>query len=196
MLQAAGGAQQIQGFATNVANYSSLREPFDPYQDVNANQALIEGFYEWNRIIDEQRYVEVLRGHFPQHQFIIDTSRNGWAQRPAPQPYDARTHRGNWCNITNAGIGDRPRANPWPGVAAYVWIKPPGESDGTSDASAQTPNEEGKRYDEMCGQAPTVRPYDPDRSIPTDALGGAPHAGHWFPAHFRMLVEHATPPLR
>ena len=108
---------------------------------------------------------------------------------------DARTHRGNWCNISGAGIGERPRANPRTGVDAYYWIKPPGEFDGTSDAAETTANDEGKRYDEMCGQTATVRPYEPSESIPTDALAGAPHAGHWFHEQLLMLVENATPAL-
>ena len=62
-------------------------------------------------------------------------------------------------------------------------------------ASETTANDEGKRYDEMCGQTATVRPYEPSESIPTDALPGAPHAGHWFHEQLLMLVENATPSL-
>jgi cellulose 1,4-beta-cellobiosidase len=196
VLDAAGGADKVRGFATNTANYSSLQEHFNPFDDVNANMGLIEGFFEWNRVIDEVHFVDALREFFPNHGFIIDTSRNGWSRRGAEAPIDARTHRGNWCNQTGAGIGERPRANPRPGVDAYFWIKPPGESDGTSDANENSPNDEGKQYDEMCGQDDTVRPYSPDDSIPTGALPNAPHAGHWFHEQLVMLVENATPPLR
>jgi len=196
VLREAGGADKIRGFATNTANYSALQEHFNPFDDVNANMGLIEGFFEWNRVIDEVTFVNALREFFPNHGFIIDTSRNGWARRGAQTPVDARTHRGNWCNITGAGIGERPQANPRPGVDAYFWIKPPGESDGTSDPGENMPNDEGKQYDEMCGGPDTVRPYSPDASIPTDSLANAPHAGHWFHEQFIMLVENATPPLR
>ena len=99
--------------------------------------------------------------------------RSGWQSQGSQSPMDARTHRGNWCNISGAGIGERPRANPRTGVDAYYWIKPPGESDGTS----------------------AVRPYEPSEAIPTDALSGAPHAGHWFHEQLLMLVENATPAL-
>jgi hypothetical protein len=42
---------------------------------------------------------------------------------------------------------------------AFIWVKPGGESDGTSDSSAP-------RYDHHCGNE--------------DALQPAPEAGHWF----------------
>ena len=45
---------------------------------------------------------------------------------------DRRIHAGNWCNQSGAGIGTRPTAAPANGIDAYVWIKPPGESDGSS----------------------------------------------------------------
>jgi cellulose 1,4-beta-cellobiosidase len=186
---------KIRGFAVNVANYSALREPSDPYADVNANRDVIEGFYEWNRIIDEETYVQELRKYFPDKGIVIDTSRNGWRATSDGSPIEKRTHRGNWCNIDGAGMGERPRANPEPGVDAYFFIKPPGESDGTSDAGATSPNEDGKRFDPMCGQAPVERPYAAGETIPTDALAGAPHAGQWFHEQFLMLVENATPPL-
>lgn len=193
VLEMAGGESKITGFATNVSNYSTLRESFNPFNDVNANMSVIVGFYEWNRMIDERTYVEGMRARFPNHSFIIDTGRSGWASKSGA-PMDTRTHRGNWCNVRGAGIGERPTVAPAPGIDAYVWIKPPGESDGTSDSSANSPNEEGKRYDAMCGQEPTLRKISGD-TVPTDALPGAPHAGRWFHEQFMMLVENAHPPL-
>jgi cellulose 1,4-beta-cellobiosidase len=194
VIAAAGGDDLVAGFATNVSNYTPLREPFNPFDDVGANMSLIVDFYEWNRVIDETRFVEAMRAHFPSHGFIVDTGRNGWRPRGERQPLDARVHRGNWCNQAG-GIGERPRANPAAGIDAYFWIKPPGESDGTSDETATEPNEEGKRFDPMCGTAPVERVHAPGRAIPTGALDGAPHAGHWFAEHLIRLVENATPPL-
>lgn len=194
VLDAAGGPRSVRGFATNVANYSSLHEPFDPYSDVERHKGVIEGFYGWNRVLDEHRFVDVLRSHFPLHGFIVDTSRNGWRDRPG-LPRDRRTHKGNWCNVDGAGIGERPRAAPRPGIDAYLWVKPPGASDGTSDRSQRVANAEGKRFDEMCGVDPVVRTHSKGEAIPTDALDGAPHAGDWFPSQFEMLVRNATPPL-
>lgn len=54
--------------------------------------------------------------------FVIDTSRNG--QGPAPD--DA------WCNPPGQGLGIPPTTDTTsPLVDAYLWIKDPGQSDGT-----------------------------------------------------------------
>jgi cellulose 1,4-beta-cellobiosidase len=187
--------EKIRGFAANIANYSALKESNDPYANEARNQNVIAGFYEGNRMIDELGYVAAWKSAFPDKGIIIDTSRNGWRPTADGSPIERRAHRGNWCNVSRAGIGERPRASPEPGIDAYVWVKPPGESDGTSDSSATRPNDEGKRFDRMCGTAAVVRPYSKGRAIPTDALGNAPHAGHWFHEQFVMLVKNATPPL-
>ena len=192
VLEDAGGASLVSGFATNVSNYSTLDERFDPYGDINGNMDLIVGFYEWNCMIDERTFVDRMRTFFPDHGFVIDTGRSGWPTR-SDGPMDLRTHRGNWCNVSDAGIGERPQPAPAPGVHAYVWIKPPGESDGIADPSATDPNDEGKRFDPMCGGADVTR--EKGQPVPTDALPGAPHAGHWFHEQFVMLVDNANPPL-
>lgn len=53
--------------------------------------------------------------------FVIDTSRNG----RGPDP------RNEWCNPSGRALGDKPGVARHPLVDAYLWIKPPGESDGT-----------------------------------------------------------------
>ncbi len=54
--------------------------------------------------------------------FVIDTSRNGVGIRD-PE---------NWCNPTGVGLGPLPRLHPrLPRVDAFLWVKPPGESDGS-----------------------------------------------------------------
>lgn len=96
---------------------------------------------------------------------------------------DRRAHRGNWCNVKDTGVGERPKANPDPTrsyLDAFVFVKPPGDSDGTSDSTATTPNSEGKRFDPKCG------------SSNVDALSGAPHAGGWF--HPAGLAAPIGPP--
>ena len=101
--------------------------------------------------------------------FIDDTSRNGHKTD--------RTHPGEWCNQTGVGIGARPQANPISGMDyldAFYWVKPLGESDGTSDTSAV-------RYDGYCGHATAMKP--------------APEAGQWFQKHFEQGIENANPPL-
>jgi endoglucanase len=53
--------------------------------------------------------------------FVIDTSRNGRGPR----------HK-EWCNPPGRGLGDRPTTTTYnPTVDALLWIKVPGESDGT-----------------------------------------------------------------
>jgi cellulose 1,4-beta-cellobiosidase len=136
---------------------------------------------------------------------LIDTSRNGWggtARPAAPSAstnvdtfvnesrIDRRIHAGNWCNQSGAGLGERPRASPAPGIDAYVWIKPPGDSDGSS---AQVPNSEGKGFDRMCD--PTYGGNERNGQSMTGALAGAPLAGAWFPAQFQELMKNAYPPL-
>jgi endoglucanase len=55
-------------------------------------------------------------------RFVIDTSRNG--NGPAPG--------GSWCNPPDRALGPRPTARTDdPAADAYLWIKSPGESDGT-----------------------------------------------------------------
>jgi cellulose 1,4-beta-cellobiosidase len=192
----------IRGFATNTANYTPLDEPYFDGTDQVVSTSGTTQFYEWNRMVDELSYIDRLRSEFvaagfPQTlSFIIDTSRNGWGGtgRPAgatadvdDMRIDRRARRGNWCNVRNAGIGERPRASPDSGrsyLDAYVFVKPPGASDGTSDSTATSPNAEGKRFDAMCG------------SGNVDALSGAPHAGSWFHEQFLMLLRNAYPPLR
>jgi endoglucanase len=54
--------------------------------------------------------------------FIIDTSRNG----AGPAPND------EWCNPPGRALGSNPTTNTGnPLVHAYLWVKTPGESDGT-----------------------------------------------------------------
>lgn len=54
--------------------------------------------------------------------FVIDTSRNG----------QNASNAGNWCNPTGQRIGQTPTTRTGnPLVDAFLWIKAPGESDGT-----------------------------------------------------------------
>ena len=71
-----------------------------------------------------------------------------------------------------------------------MWVKPPGESDGSSTTIA---NDEGKGFDRMCD--PTYTGNALNGNNLTGALPGAPLSGHWFSAQFRQLVENAYPAL-
>ncbi|MGW0565619.1 fibronectin type III domain-containing protein [Streptomyces sp. NPDC003016] len=90
-----------------------------------------------------------------------------------------------------AGMGQPPQAAPagYPDshLDAFLWVKPPGESDG---ASKDIPNDEGKRQDPMCDPAYTAPAAGNSK---TGALPDAPLAGHWFHHQFEMLVKNAYP---
>jgi cellulose 1,4-beta-cellobiosidase len=159
VLAMAGGADRIRGFATDVSNYDPAHDPGAPRRDPTAPPN------------DELQYVGDLakaldRAGIAGKGFVIDTSRDG---KP-----NVRTSPGNWCNIKGAGLGPRPRAEPAPRVDAYLYVKVPGESDGTSDAKAA-------RFDDNCAS--------------DDATPGAPEAGKVFDAYLIDLCKNAVPPL-
>jgi cellulose 1,4-beta-cellobiosidase len=136
---------------------------------------------------------------------LIDTSRNGWggSNRPAAAStvsdvntminqsrIDRRIHVGNWCNQSGAGLGERPKVVNSGGIDAYVWIKPPGESDG---ASKQIKNDQGKGFDGMCD--PNYGGNARNANNQSGALPDAPLSGDWFSAQFQELMANAYPPL-
>ncbi|WP_345724920.1 glycoside hydrolase family 6 protein, partial [Herpetosiphon gulosus] len=170
-------------------------------------------FYEWNPYFDETDYVLAMRNAFITAGFpsgigmLIDTSRNGWGGTARPtmvsssnsleiyvndSKLDRRPHRGGWCNQAGAGIGERPTAAPVSGIDAYVWVKPPGESDGVATAGVIDPTDPAKQFDAMCDPNAQNR-YN--TAYPTNALAGAPHAGRWFSSQFAMLVRNAYPAI-
>jgi cellulose 1,4-beta-cellobiosidase len=204
--------EYVHGFITNTANYGPIKEPYFTIGDsVNGTSVRQSKWVDWNRYVDELSYAQAFRGRLVQAGFasdigmLIDTSRNGWggADRPTgPGPQtnvdtyvnggklDGRIHLGNWCNQAGAGIGERPQAAPEPGIDAYLWVKPPGESDGSSK---EIPNDEGKGFDRMCD--PTYTGNARNGNNMSGALGDAPVAGHWFSAQFQELMKNAHPAL-
>jgi cellulose 1,4-beta-cellobiosidase len=159
VLQLAGGADRIRGFALNVSNYDPVKvpdtRPRDPHYAPNDELGYVE---------DLARGLEV--AGITGKRFLVDTSRNGRA--------DIRSAAGSWCNVKGAGLGERPRAAPAPLVDAYLYVKVPGESDGTSDSHAA-------RFDPNCSSE--------------DATAGAPEAGVMFDAYLIGLLRNAEPPL-
>jgi cellulose 1,4-beta-cellobiosidase len=197
----------VHGFITNTANTSALQEPYITVDSTTRPSAWID----WNQFNDELSFAQAWRNQAVSAGFpstigmLIDTSRNGWggAARPTgpstladlnaridASRIDRRIHKGNWCNPSGAGLGERPRAAPATGIDAYVWIKPPGESDG---ASTDIPNDEGKGFDRMCD--PTYGGNARNNNHMTGALPNAPLSGHWFQAQFQQLLQNAYPPL-
>jgi cellulose 1,4-beta-cellobiosidase len=160
VLAAAGGPDRIRGFALNISNYNPSRDPNGNRKDPGNEPPP-----------DEVTYASDLSKALADvgirnKGFVIDTARNGRA--------GLRTDPGNWCNVKGAGLGERPQVAPAPLVDAYLWLKTPGESDGTSDP--QQP-----RYDVNCSS--------------DDALPGAPQAGDLFKPYLLDLVKNANPPL-
>jgi cellulose 1,4-beta-cellobiosidase len=202
----------VAGFITNTANYSALKENnFTINDSVNGVSVRQSKWVDWNRYVDEQSYAQAFRNQLVSVGFnsgigmLIDTSRNGWggSARPAGPGattsvdtyvdggrYDRRIQVGNWCNQSGAGLGERPQAAPAAGIDAYVWMKPPGESDGSSTAIA---NDEGKGFDRMCD--PTYTGNARNGNNMSGALANAPLSGHWFSAQFQQLMANAYPPL-
>ncbi|ORX77523.1 putative cellulase [Anaeromyces robustus] len=159
-----GSPGKVRGFVDNVANYT-------PWEDPTLSRGPDT---EWNPCPDEKRYLEAMYKDFTSAgiksvYFVSDSSRNGHKTD--------RKHPGEWCNQTGVGIGARPQASPISGMSyldAFYWIKPLGESDGTSDESAA-------RFDGYCGHDTAMKP--------------APEAGQWFQKHFEQGLENANPPL-
>ena len=67
-------------------------------------------------------YGEKLSALLGGKHFIIDTSRNGI---PGTDPQD-------WCNPQGRALGTTPTTNTGHAlIDAFLWVKPPGDSDGT-----------------------------------------------------------------
>ena len=107
---------------------------------------------------------------------------------------DRRIHAGNWCNQSGAGLGERPKAAPATGIDAYLWVKPPGESDGSSSLIPTGPdNPGGKGFDGCATRATSGNGRNGNSS--SGALADSPVSGAWFSAQFRELVANAYPAL-
>ncbi|KAJ3000681.1 hypothetical protein HDV02_004366 [Globomyces sp. JEL0801] len=168
---------KVTGFISNVSNYSPVfAKGIAPAkeQPLQNNNGVLT--YQGNACIDESTFTSQLSAKFSKaglpSRFLIDTSRNGQA--------GIRTRWGSWCNIKGSGIGPRPEVDPLPAIDAFVWVKPPGESDGVSGPPG------APRLDGFC---------DPTTSMGVDSLANAPQAGQWFEDEFLMLVKNANPPL-
>lgn len=74
---------------------------------------------------DVQAYGQELSDLVGGRPFVLDTSRNGLG--PSPD----RPGRSGWCNPERQGLGSRPNTKRVRDNVAQLWIKSPGESDGT-----------------------------------------------------------------
>jgi endoglucanase len=103
--------------------------------------------------------------------FVIDTSRNGLGPWQYPSTYASDAAALDWCNPPGRGLGLRPTANTGISlVDAYLWVKTPGQSDGTCNRNG-------------------VPVGSPDAE-----WGGIvdPAAGEWFPEQALQLAQLAA----
>jgi endoglucanase len=141
-------------------------------------------------------------GHTRLAHFVIDTGRNGrgpqeagvYAVPPYSQPpaVIAGLLASNFCNPPHAGLGQRPTADTRvPLVDAYLWIKAPGESDGTCDIAGTSPRAwDFSKYNPWGISGDAQKHFDP--------LWGMvdPEVGEWFGEYALELAHRAIPPLR
>ncbi|KAK1226563.1 1,4-beta-D-glucan cellobiohydrolase cel6c [Marasmius sp. AFHP31] len=157
----AGSPSSVRGFVTNVSGWNAWKKVPGEFENTADGQ--------YNSGHDEDRFHTLFanalsRSGMPNHG-LVDTGRNG--------RQGLRQEWGHWCNVDGAGFGIRPGTDTGNSITdAFVWVKPGGESDGTSDQSAT-------RYDSFCGHS--------------DAFKPSPEAGAWHQAYFEMLVKNANP---
>jgi len=102
--------------------------------------------------------------------FVLDTSRNG--QGPWIAPDGQYSDPQEWCNPPGRGVGSRPTTRTGhPLVDAFLWVKRPGESDGS------------------CNRG-TPGPGDPEHDGQV-----LPVAGDWWGEYALGLAQRANPPL-
>jgi len=136
---------KLRGISTNVSNYQPLSAESAYHQSLSASLSAVG---------------------LPGLKFIVDTSRNG------VDVTDTFNINQTWCNFVGTGFGERPQADPagYPLLDAFMWIKTPGEADGSAT---------GSRADPVCARE--------------DSLQGAPEAGTWFHDYFVQLLTNANP---
>ncbi|KAI8205923.1 1,4-beta-D-glucan cellobiohydrolase CEL6A [Colletotrichum sp. SAR 10_77] len=154
----AGSPKAVRGLVTNVSNFNGWNLTSAPsYTTPNNNY-------------DESKFHAALTpmlktAGYPAN-YLVDQGRSG--KQPTGQQI-----WGDWCNVKDAGFGARPMVKTGiDTLDAIVWVKPGGESDGTSNSSAT-------RYDEKCSSGSSFTP--------------APEAGTWFQEYFEMLIKNADP---
>ncbi|KAF3107527.1 hypothetical protein TWF569_007490 [Orbilia oligospora] len=153
---------KFRGFVSNVSGYNAYNSTTaDPIYGLGPDNS------NWNEWRFFKSFTPYLINNGLPTKFIVDQGRAGVS--------GIRSQGAFWCNIDGAGIGTRPTTKTDDcNVDAIVWVKPPGESDGTSDMSSP-------RFDATC--------RSPDAFVPS------PEAGDWHEEYIEMLIKNANPPL-
>ena len=150
----------------------------------------------------DQWYANNLGSAVPTTHFLMDTSRNGlgpldatvYAAAPFNQPASvvSTLTAGSWCNPPARGLGLHPTANTGvPLLDAYLWVKTPGQSDGSCNAAGGV-----RAWDYTVYSQPGWPTNAADQAL-FDPLWGVvdPQAGAWFPQQALDLAQHASPSL-
>ena len=194
------GVQRAQGFFVNVSNFQPT-EHLDKYGSWISKciywgtvvrppwafdgdrfrwewcgsqyfPANVDDFSTWG--LTDQWYVDQVGNPDPSSltHFVVDTSRNGQGRWIPP----AGKYTGDpldWCNPPGRGVGVRSTARTGSPLAdAYLWVKVPGESDGTCNRGGAPPGS-----------------VDPEWGLVD------PAAGQWFPQQALQLAQLANPRL-
>ena len=186
------GIDSADGFFLNVSNFQTTTNSTHYGNWVSSCIARSEGFSWWNPawcsgqyapnangvyVVDysdahvQSVYNDFSWGPAGKTHFVIDTSRNG--QGPWTPPADHPTgDPQDWCDPPGRGLGLRPTLETGkPALDAYLWIKTPGQSDGSCN-----------RWNPQGG-------IDPVRNVMD------PTAGYWFGDMALELAHNAVPAL-
>jgi endoglucanase len=191
------GVLRAAGFFTNVSNYRRLDYESKYATWISKCLAFANnaddggwrlGHYDWcasqyfsplgpvdpndisTWVYSDQWFDQNLGAAQPTAHFVIDTSRNG--QGPWTPPAGKYTDPQDWCNPPGRGAGVRPTTSSGSPLGdALLWIKVPGESDGT------------------CTRGLPAGSVDPEWGIVD------PAAGQWFPQQALQLAQLANPRL-
>ncbi|RRQ76679.1 glycoside hydrolase [Streptomyces griseofuscus] len=173
-----GGVSRAQGFFLNASNYRAdsdlirygtevskcvwyLRNTAGAQPGDCANQW-------WPAADADAWYADHVPADAQLTHFVIDSSRNGTGPWTPTASYSDPQ---DWCNPPGRGLGVRPTSRTGvPLLDAYLWIKVPGESDGS------------------CTRG-TAGPEDPEYGVVD------PAAGTWWPDQAHSLAAHAAPAL-
>ena len=161
----------VPGFIVNTANYSARQgaQLQDHRHRERADRSASPSGSTGTSYVDEQSYAQALRDklvaarlqlrhrhadrHLPQRLGRLRPAhrpgrhdQRGHLRQRRPRSTAASTPATGATSPARASASGPRRLRP-PGIDAYVWMKPPGESDGASTAIA---NDEGKGFDRMC----------------------------------------------
>jgi cellulose 1,4-beta-cellobiosidase len=210
------GFSSLDGIITNTANYGPTKEPFmTATEQIGGNAVDSSTFYSYDPEIDELDYAEefytgLTGAGFPTSLgFLIDTSRNGWGgpNRPTAAStstvlntfvnatkIDQRDDMGQWCNQEGQGIGAFPTVNPggFANMQAYVWVKPPGESDGDYPNGDTNPLHVANAGDENCDP---LHDNALANGMAVGSIPNSPPAGAFWITEFLEDVQNAYPPI-